>query len=296
MVLSNFEKEWSVARPDVPAEVEEIRDTHWWREATRSIANPIDAERFVEHVGFASCLTDARQPGPSLYVAVCGRRDAVMPRNVQKDHEASLTWNLKDAVLRRGKIYYGKLLRGRAMFIAPRMVPHFHALWGMRKAEEPKRLSMRARKILKVLRHEWEMGTKDLRDESGIKDKKTFTKALDELQAAMLVIPSDVVYEPSFTYIWTLGVGRFPDQLRKRVNRETAVREIARCFLSGAHLTVRGELARVIGVSRAEAGRANRALVKEGFATMLEPGFYQLAAVESTAPDTAHQSRDEVAS
>jgi len=80
------------------------------------------------------------------------------------------------------------------------------------------------------------------------------------------------------------------------VSREIAVREIARCFLSGAHLTVRGELARVIGVSRAEAGRANRALVKEGFATMLEPGFYQLAAVESTAPDTANQSQNEVAS
>ena len=153
-----------------------------------------------------------------------------MPRNVQKDHEASLTWNLKDAVLRRGKIYYGKLLRGRAMFIAPRMVPHFHALWGVRKAEEPKRLSLRARRILNVLRHEWEMVYKDLRDESGIKDKATFTKALDELQAAMLVIPSDVVYEPSFTYIWTLGVGRFPDQLRKRINRETAVREIAALF------------------------------------------------------------------
>ena len=35
-----------------------------------------DAERFVEHVGFAACLTDSRRPGPSLYVAVCGRRDA----------------------------------------------------------------------------------------------------------------------------------------------------------------------------------------------------------------------------
>ena len=64
-----------------------------------------------------------RRPGPSLYVAVCGRRDAVMPRNVQKDGEASLTWNLKDEILRRGKMYYAKLVRGRATFIAPRMIP-----------------------------------------------------------------------------------------------------------------------------------------------------------------------------
>ena len=262
--------------PEVPSDVEEIRDSRWWRESAKQVTTPLDAERFVEHVGFAWCLADARTPGPSLYVAVCGRRDAVMPRHVQKDHEASLTWHLKDAVLRRGRIYYAKLARGRAMFIAPRMLPHFHALWGVKRADEPVRLGRPARRVLHVLRHEWELGTKDLRDESGITDRAAFTKAVDELQAAMLVIPSDVVYEPAFTYIWTLAVGRFPDALRRRVSRETAVREIARCFLKTAHLTVPGELARVVGVSRREAGQGNRALVKEGFATMLETGVYQL--------------------
>ena len=56
-------------------------------------------------------------------MAVCGRRDAVMPRNVQKDPEASLTWVLKDEIVRRGKVYYAKLARGKAMFLAPRMIP-----------------------------------------------------------------------------------------------------------------------------------------------------------------------------
>ena len=89
-----------------------------------------DAERFIEQVGFAACLTDSRRPGPSLYVAVCGRRDAVMPRNVQKDPEASLTWVLKDEIVGRGKVYYAKLARGKTMFLAPRMIPYFHAIWG----------------------------------------------------------------------------------------------------------------------------------------------------------------------
>src|SRR6185295_17379271 len=92
---------------------------------------------------------------------------------------------------------------------------------------------------------------------------------------AMIVIPGDVVYTP-FTYIWTLGVGRFPDGLRRRINRDMALREIARCFLSGAGLTVPGELARVTGLSRRDAGRGNRALVAEGFATMDAPGTYRL--------------------
>ena len=92
----------------------------------------------------------------------------------------------------------------------------------------------------------------------------------------MIVIPSDVVYRPKFTYIGTLAVGRFPDALTQRLKRDAALREIARAFLDGAGMTVRGELARVTGLSRSEAGLGNRALVKEGFATMLAPGWYQL--------------------
>ena len=172
-----------------------------------------------------------------------------MPRNVQKDPEASLTWVLKDELIGRSNVYYAKLA-GRAMFLAPRMIPYFHAVWGVRRSDEPRRLSRKAQAILRVLRHEWEMSTADLRDESGVKDRTAFTKSLDELQAAMIVIPSAVYYQPKFTYIWTLGVGRFPDALRKRVNRDTALREIARGFLAGAGMTIPGELARVTGLSR----------------------------------------------
>ena len=265
------------AAPEIPAEIEDFRDSRWCREATRQVETAVDAERFIEQAGFAACLTDSRRPGPSLYVAVCGRRDAVMPRNVQKDEEASHTWHLKDEIVRRGKVYYAKLARGKTMFIAPRMVPWFHGIWGMRRAEEKARLSPDAQAVLRVLRREWEMSTSDLRDEARIKKRTALTRAIDELQAAMLVVPSDVVYRPKFTYIWTLGVGRFPDALRRRVSRDAAVREIARCFLAGAGLTVPGELARVTGLSRPEAGLGNRALVAEGYATMLAPGWYQLA-------------------
>ena len=158
-------------RHQIPEEIDEHRDVRWCREHTRQIETAVDAERFIEQVGFAACLTDTRRPGPSLYIAVCGRRDA--------------------------------------------------------------------RAILRVLRREWEMGTADLRAESGVQDRQAFTRGLDELQAAMLVVPSQVVYRP-FTYIWTLGVGRFPDELRRRVGRDEALREIARCFLTGAGMTIPG--------------------------------------------------------
>jgi len=263
-------------RPQISDTSEELRDLRWRREGTRQVETAIDAERFVEQVGFAACLTDSRRPGPSLYVAVCGRRDAVMPRNVQKDPESSLTWQIKDEVVRRGQVYYGKLTRGKTMFIAPRMIPWFHAVWGVRRADERTRLSKGARAILAVLRTEWEMATSDLREESGVVDRKAFTKAIDELQAAMIVVPSEVVYLPKFTYIWTLAVGRFPDALRKRVAREMALLEIARCFLENAGMTIPAELSRVTGLSRADAGLGNRALVAEGVATSPERGVYIL--------------------
>ena len=265
----------SPRQSELPPDIEEYRDVQWRREGVRQITSAFEAERFIDHVGFAACMTDSRRPGPSLYIAVCGRRDAVMPRNVQTDEEASLTWTLKDDLVRRGAVYYGKLAKGKATFLAPRMVPYFHAVWGIRRAEEARRLSRSARAILKVLRREWEMSTADLREESGVNDRTRFARAMDELQAAMIVAPSAVLYQPKFTYIWTLGMSRVPDALRRRVNRDVALREIARCFLAGAGLTVRGELARVTGLSRAEAGRGNRALVAEGFATMLAPGVYR---------------------
>lgn len=255
---------------EIPAEVEDYRDVRWWREGDRAVGTAADAERFVDAVGFAACLTDSRRPGPSLYMAVCGRRDAVKPRNVQTDEETSLAWTLKDDLMRRGRVYYGKLARG-PMFLAPRMIPFFHAIWG----RPVRRLSPGARRVHAALSREWEMGTSDLRAESGVTDRRAFTAALDELQAAMLVVPSEVVYAP-FTYIWTLAVGRFPDALGAKVSVAEARREIARCFLTGAGMTFPGELARITGLTRAEAGLANRALVAEGMAEMPARGTYRL--------------------
>ena len=120
----------------VPEEIENYRDRMWRREPESRVEDAIGAERLIEEVGFCAAMTDVRRPGPSLYIAVCGRRDAHMPRNVQKDPESSLTWLIKDEVMRRGRVYYAKLAKGRATFIAPRLIPHFNALWGVARRKE----------------------------------------------------------------------------------------------------------------------------------------------------------------
>ncbi len=265
----------------IPEEVESYRDRAWRREPESRVETAIEAERLIESAGFCAAMTDARRPGPSLYVAVCGRRDAHMPRNVQKDPESSLTWVIKDEVMRRGRVYYGKLAKGRSIFVAPRLVPVMNAVWGVPRRKEAEVLSDDARAILKVLRREWEMATCDLRQASKVGDRPKFTRALDELQRTMKVIPQEVLYEPWFTYIWTLSEGRFARELSIKVKREEALKEIARCFLDGAGMTVRGELAKVTGLSRPEAGVGNRALVAEGYAERLEEGVYRLSDFEA---------------
>lgn len=264
--------------------IEEYRDRMWRREPDLLIDNAIAAEHFVESVGIAYAMTDMRWPCPSIYIAVCGRRDARMPQNVQKDPEASQAWVLKDELLKRGKVFYAKLAKGRSTFLAPRLLSAFAAIWSIPPALEKAQLSRDALAILKVLRKEWEMATADLKKAAGIEDRTRFTKAMDELQACLKVIPGDVLYVPKFTYIWYLTEGRFDRQLLKPMARKKALAEIARAYLNAVGETGRGELARVTGLSRVDAGIGNHALVDEGYAVRLGVGVYRLASLMQAEP------------
>jgi hypothetical protein len=266
-----------VTTPSLPEYVELHRDRMWRRDEELRVESALDAERFIEEVGFANTLTDTRRAGPSLYIAVCGRRDVSLPRNVQKDEETRLTWYLKDEVMRRGRVYYAKLAGGRSMFVAPRLISHFASVWMPRRKDEPQVLSVSAQRLLKILRREHELATSDLRAESAVTERAAFNRALDELQRAMKVIPQDVIYEPKFSYIWTLAEDRFPSELHKRVPRKTALREIARGYLASAGMTLLGETARASGLSRVEAGLGNHQLVDEGYAVRISRGVYALA-------------------
>ena len=259
----------------VPEGIEEYRDRKWRRDETLKVETAQDVEAMVEELGFCLGLTDVRKNLPSVYIAVCGRRDAHMPQNVQKDPEASAAWVLKDEVFQRGKVYYGKLVKGNSMFLATRMIPYFNAIWGVPKKEEKDALSDNAQKVLKVLRKEWEMATSDLRAECGIKEKKDLTKAIDELQRKMKVVPQEVLYIPKFTYIWTLAEARFPTELSKKVSREEAIREIGRAYLEMCGMTLLGDYSKAFGFPRWESGLANHQLVDEEFAERLDVGVYK---------------------
>jgi len=120
------------------------------------------------------------------------------------------------------------------------------------------------------------MATADLREECGFTDKKDLTRTIDELQRKMKVVPQEVVYIPKFTYIWTLAEARFPEEMKVKMSRDDAVRELARCYLRMCGMTLLGDLSRTFGFYRWESGRANHQLVDQKFAQRLATGVYQL--------------------
>ena len=261
---------------ELPEEIEIYRDRKWRREESLKVDSAEAVEAMVEDLGFCLGLTDVRKDMPSVYIAVCGRRDAHMPRNVQKDFEASRAWVLKDEVMARGRVYYAKLVKGKSWFLSRRMIPVFNAIWGCSRKGESGILSTNAQRVLAVLRKEWEMATSDLRSECGFENKADLTKAIDELQRRMKVVPQEAVYVPKFTYIWTLAEARFPEELEIKIPRDEAVRELARAFLHAYGMTHLGELSGKFGFPRWESGKANHELVDEGFAERLATGVYRL--------------------
>lgn len=92
------------------------------------------------------------------------------------------------------------------------------------------------------------METAELRREAGLADRRTLTKALDELQGTMTVIPLEVLYQPRFTYIWTLGEGRFPEAYAEKIAPSAAVSAIRSAYLESAGTAEVGEIARVTGI------------------------------------------------
>ena len=92
----------------------------------------------------------------------------------------------------------------------------------------------------------------------------------------MKVMPYEVLYEPRFTYLWTLAEERFPEEIETVLRREDAVRSIAEAFLRTFGMTLKGDLSRATGISRKEAGAANHRLVDEGVAVRIAPGVYRL--------------------
>ena len=88
--------------PPLPEQIELHRDRMWRRDEDLRVESAASAERFIEDVGFANTLTDARRAGPSLYIAVCGRRDVSLPLSKDVSRPLYILGKVKRRILDSG--------------------------------------------------------------------------------------------------------------------------------------------------------------------------------------------------
>jgi hypothetical protein len=258
------------------AALERYRDRAFRRRPTRRVRSEAAAIRFVEEVGICSTFYRFPEGLACLWEAVTGRRDPRWPRRSHHDPGVSLTWELKDALPARRRVYYGKLLRGRPVLVALDLLPAFYALVrGPQRARDYRaeyaagRLSHAARRLMDVLIRRHPLYTREWRAESLMLDPgatRTFERAVAELQQALFVVKTEERYDPSFSYRWDLVEAWLPEPVRegRRLGRAAAVARLVARYLAGAGWASMPRLARLLAVPADEVRGAVAMLARRG--------------------------------
>src|SRR5579859_5920793 len=108
------------------AEVLAWRNRRYRRQPDLRLHTEEQARQFVDEVGFCFLYPAAGVELPTLWEAINGKPRAI-PKH-HHDHALGLSWNWKDSLPARKAVWYGKLLRGKPMFVALDLLPAFYAL------------------------------------------------------------------------------------------------------------------------------------------------------------------------
>jgi hypothetical protein len=256
-------------------DLEQRRDRRFCRRPRLRVHNARTALQFIEDVGFCLVFTNRTQQLPCLWVAVCGRRDPVFPQHSHHDPELMLTWNLKDLLPARRRVYYGKLLLGKPSMVSLTHFPDFYALHGPAHDEqylydyEDGRLSRAAKQIMDVLVPDHPLTTKELKRRTHLdasRSRPIFDQAIAELQRQLYITMIEARYEPTFTYVWDLLETWLPEPVARgrEVLRHDAVYRLVRQYLSVVTYASPTQTERVVGVPRVEVEEAAARLRDEG--------------------------------
>jgi len=242
----------------------------------RRVRSERAALHFVERVGICSTFHVFREGLACLWEAVVGRANPRWPRRSHHDPGIGLTWELKNTLPARRKVYYGKLLKGRPVLVALDVFPAFYArVRGAQRARdyvreyEAGRLSLAARRIMDSLMRESPQYTRGLRAECFMLEPgktREFERAMAELQAGLWIAKIEERYEPTFSYRWDLLERWLPGAVAegRRLSRERALDMIVERYLRAARYSSPALLARLFGTSRAETDAALARLERAG--------------------------------
>ena len=251
-----------------------LRDRKFRRLPAHRVQGERGALSFVRDVGFCSTFYRFPEGVACLWEAVAGRANPRWPRHSHHDAGIGLTWDLKDTLPARKRVYYGKLLKGRPLLVALDLFPLFYALVrGRQRARdyrveyEAGRLSLTARRIMDAMLDEHPQYTRELRANVFMLEPaktRAFERAMAELQQGLWLVKSEERYEPTFSYRWDLVEAWLPAEVAegRRVSREAAVVGLIERYTRGAVFTSERSLARLFGLGPAEVARALATLTR----------------------------------
>src|SRR2546428_6654947 len=249
-----------------------LRDRRFHRLPTHRVQGERGALAFVREVGFCSTFYRFPEGVACLWEAVAGRSNPRWPRHSHHDAGIGLTWDLKDTLPARKRVYYGKLLKGRPLLVALDLFPMFYALVrGRQRARDYRveydagRLSHTARRIMDAMIREHPQYTRELRaNVFMLEPSKTrqFERAMAELQQGLWLVKSEERYEPTFSYRWVLLEAWLSEEVAqgRRLSRETAVARVIERDTRGAVFTTERALVRLFGLASGEGARAGTTL------------------------------------
>ncbi len=233
------------------------------------IATAAQLVRFVEACGFAYAFTAGDLPIPACF-------DHLATRSV--DRMWGWMWTWKDELPEQGKLYYGKLLKGKPTFVAFSFLPLFYAVHGRAGEDDDYLEDVRAgritdvgRRIYEALAGRGETQTKRLRAELGIESQEgrtEYAKAIEELQRLFYVTRVRAVGEgrEDYNYTYDVFTRRYPDVVSRaaRVSSADAMRLVLRRALHLAGGLPEPQLARVFGWDEERTRRVVGELASEG--------------------------------
>src|SRR2546428_4455217 len=250
-----------------------LRDRRFRRSPAHRVQGERAALTFIDDVGFASTFYRFPEGVACLWEAVAGRANPRWPRRSHHDAGIGLTWDLKDTLPARKRVYYGKLLKRRPLLVALDLFPAFYALArGRQRARdyrleyEAGRLSHTARRIMDAMTREHPQYTRELRASVFMLEPtktREFERAMAELQQGLWLVKSEERYEPTFSYRWDLVEAWLPEAVTagRQLSREAATACVIERYTRGAVFTTERLLARLFGLPAEEVARAVGRLV-----------------------------------
>jgi hypothetical protein len=264
------------ARPPAAAALERLRETRFRRVPSRRVRSEQTAAKFVEEVGLASTFYRFPEGLACLWEAVVGRADPPWPRRSHHDEGVGLTWDLKDRLPARRRVYYGKLLHRRPVLVALDVFAAFYAVVrgagrarDYRTEYEAGRLSHTARRLMDVLVREHPQYTRGLRASAFMLEPgktREFERAMAELQQGLWLVKTEERYEPTFSYRWDLVESWLPDAVTegRRLRREVAADRLIDRYLGGAVYTTERSLARLLALRATDVTASLDRLARRG--------------------------------